>query len=93
MKADEATIDTSLDATEGVMTVLQLLVLELDRSGVLNGAQFAKLLLDFRRDQVEEDSMRAVMIDRMLGMFCQEGVEVLIRRHALELVPQSDQET
>lgn len=83
---EQSSFDAALDLIEGVMAVQELLVASLLRSGRLDGDDYAQLLLDFRRDLVEPDSFREVVVDRMLGMLAGEDPAPLLRRRAFRLV-------
>lgn len=75
-----------MDALEGVMTLLQVLVVSLDRSGHLDSADYIQALLSARDELIDKDSIAETLVDRMLDMLVKEGAETLHRRRALHLV-------
>lgn len=84
--SDELTPEHAVDVADGVMQVLQVLVVSLGTQGVLDTAHFARLLTDWRTNHTEGGSFGQVMVDRMLTMLVDEP-EVLVRRASMRVVP------
>lgn len=82
----------ALELTEGLLKVIQLLVMCLNRSGALDGAEFARLLADARRELVPEGSLEESILDRVLGSLV-DHPEALIRRRGFRLATNEDQDT
>lgn len=85
---DEETGELISDGLDGVMTLIQLLVLTLHRQERLDMLAFAADLLAFRKDEAvcPPQSMRAHVIDRMLDMLVEDRSEVLLRRAQIHVV-------
>ncbi len=77
--------DPALDAVDGVMQVLQVLVVGLIRTGALDPTEYARLLLDWRRSHVAPESVQQAVVDRMLDMLSERS-DVLIRRSEIRAV-------
>lgn len=75
----------ALDAVEGLIQALQILVMCLGKSGQLDTAEYARLLADWRLAHVPPDSMQEAVLDRMLSFLVDEP-EVLLRRLSLQVV-------
>jgi hypothetical protein len=77
------------DGLEGVMTLVQLLVLSLQRQGLLDTQAFAQDLLAFRKDAVTcpPESMCCAVMDRMLELLVSDRPDVLLRRAQIRVVP------
>lgn len=91
MKDEDDLEDPVFDAVDGVMKLLEVLVLTLGKSGALDTGEYARLLTDFRRTQVEPDSVQEAVIDRMLTLLV-DRPDVLLRRSAFQLVSESDRD-
>lgn len=76
-----------MDLNEGVLATLQVLIVALGKSGALDTDEYCRLLTDYRLKHVEDDSMQAAVIERVLHMLVQEPVEVLLRRAAMHVAP------
>ena len=79
--------DPALEAVDGVLKVLQVLVLRLGQSGVLDSSEYARDLLSYRTQEAP-DSIQAAVIDRMLDMLV-DRADVLLRRAEIHAVPPS----
>lgn len=77
--------DLALEGIEGVMQLLQVLVLALGKTGQLDTAEYARLLADWHNKQIEPDSLQDVLFQRMLGMLVDQP-EVLLRRTGFQLM-------
>lgn len=82
---DEELTALAQETAEGVLDVLQILVISLANSGHLDTADFSRLLVDWRQDHTESESMRQAVVDRVLAMLVDEP-EVLTRRLSMQLV-------
>lgn len=92
MSDEEGSADLALEFCEGVMQVLQVLVVCLGKSGRLDTAEYARLLSNWRETNVDRDSIQEAVIDRMLSMLVDQP-EVLahhmqahLRRSGFQLV-------
>lgn len=81
--------ELTMDAVEGLMSLLQVLVISLGRTGMLDTADYARLLLDYREQHIARESIAEALIDRMLDSLVKEGADVLLRRHSMRLIPPS----
>jgi len=88
MEERETDRDWALEGIEGVMQLLQVLVLALGKTGQLDTAEYARLLADWHNQQIEPDSLQDVLFQRMLGMLVDQP-EVLLRRTGFQLMPVS----
>lgn len=86
MEEQETGRDWALEGIEGLMQLLQALVLALGKTGQLDTAEYARLLADWHNQQIEPDSLQDVLFQRMLGMLVDEP-EVLLRRSRFQLMP------
>lgn len=77
----------TLDGLDGVMGLMQVLVVALQLQGKLDTAAYARLLLDYRGKLLAPDSIQSTLVDRMLMMLSSESPEVLVRRSSLHLLP------
>jgi hypothetical protein len=80
----------TLDGIDGVMGLLQVLVVALGKQGQLDTAAYAHLLLDYRKNLLEPESVQATLVDRMLRMLVDENPEVLVRRDGLHVLTKSE---
>ncbi len=85
MEGQEIGQDLALEGIEGVMQLLQVLVLALGKTGQLDTAEYARLLADWHHKQIEPDSLQDVLFQRMLGMLVDQP-EVLLRRTGIQLM-------
>lgn len=76
-----------LETVEGLMSLLQALVIALSKQGKLDTADYARLILDMRQQMVEPDSYQDVLFQRMLQMLVEGDPQVLMRRWEMHLVP------
>lgn len=77
-------MNLSLDAIEGVMQVLQVLVMCLDKQGHLDGGEYAAMLADWRIQHVPPDSLQEAIVDRMIDTLVDDP-RALIRRMGMLL--------
>lgn len=83
----------AMEAIDGVMQALQVLVVCLSKSGQLDPGDYALLLSDFRERHVDSGSMQAMVIDRLMVMLVDQPEELgrhsqaEIRRAAFQLIP------
>lgn len=82
----ETTDEALLSAVEGALTLLQVLVVSLDRTGRMDTGDYIDAVLSARRDLIEPGSTAETVIDRMLDMLVKDGAEVLHRRQAIHLL-------
>jgi restriction endonuclease Mrr len=86
-----------LESVEGLMAMLQTLVLALAKDQVLDTAKYARLLVEMQEKMgYAEDSYQVLLIHRMLGMLVEGNPDVLVRRmgmHAVPTEPASDPES
>lgn len=85
---EQTSHDIYLDAIEGLMSLLQMLVVSLGRTGKMDTADYARALLDYR-DRLPPDSVAQTLFDRMLDLLVEEGADVLLRRSSMRLVSKS----
>lgn len=84
----EETKNFMLEAVEGLMSLMQALVMALSKQGNLDTAEYARLLLDLRERQgFEDDSFQDVLFQRMLQMLVEGDPSVLVRRWGMRAVP------
>lgn len=83
---NEELAELVFEATDGLCTAIQLLVMSQVQTGHLDAAHYARLLADYRNTQCSDGGMQAEVLDRLLGFVAQEP-EVLRRRLAMQLVP------
>jgi len=76
-----------LEAVEGLMTLMQALVMALDKSGTLDTAEYSRVLLGMRESLVEPGSLQDVLFQRMLRMLVEGDPKVLVRRWGMHAVP------
>jgi hypothetical protein len=76
-----------LETAEGLMSLLQALVLALAKQGKLDTGEYARLLLDMRQRMVEPGSYQDVLFQRMLQMLVEGDPQVLVRRWDMHAVP------
>lgn len=76
-----------MDLNEGVLATLQVLIVALGKSGALDTAEYCRLLTDYRLQHVDQATLQATVIDRVLSMMVDEPVEVLLRRAAMHVAP------
>lgn len=76
------------ESIEGLLNLLQVLVVALGKSGQLDTGEYARLLTDFQNQHMEAGSMQAVLFDQMLALLVDQP-EVLKRRMALSVVAQN----
>lgn len=77
-----------LETVEGLMSLMQALVLALAKQGSLDTAEYARLLLDLRERQgFEAESYQDVLFQRMLAMLVEGDPQVLVRRWGMRPVP------
>ena len=74
-----------LETADGLTTALQLLVMSLAQTGHMDDRHYARLLADYRNTECPGDSMKADVLDRLLGMLADDP-QVLRRRLAMQLV-------
>ena len=85
---DEERETFMLETVEGLMSLVQGLVLALAKQGALDTAQYARLLLELReRQQYAPGSYQDVLFQRMLGMLVEGDPDVLVRRWGMRPVP------
>lgn len=77
--------DWVLEGIEGVMQLLQVLVIALGKAGQLDTAEYARLLADWHHQQIQPGSTQDVLFQRMLGMLVDQP-EVLLRRTGFQLM-------
>lgn len=82
---EEEMIRLAQDTAEGVLSVLQILVISLAKSGHLDTADFSLLLAGWRNDNTDKDSMQQAVVDRVLMMLVDDH-EALTRRLEMKLV-------
>lgn len=82
---DEEMQEIAQATAEGVLDVLQILVISLANSGHLDTADFSRLLIDWRQSHTEPDSMQQAVVDRVLTMLVDKP-DVLTRRLEMRLV-------
>lgn len=82
-----------LETVEGLMSLMQALVITLQKQGTLDGAEFARVLLAMRKEMAPEDSYQDVLFQRMLQMLVDGNPEVLVRRWGMHAVPTESQPT
>ncbi len=75
----------ALDASEGVMEVLQVLVVALAATGALDTAEYARLLAEWRQAHTANGSLQAVFMERMLAVLVDDPGP-LMRRAMMRLV-------
>lgn len=88
---EEETQTFMLETVEGLMSLMQALVLTLTKQGTLDGAEFARVLLGMREAMVQEGSYQDVLFQRMLEMLVEGDPEVLVRRWGMKAVPTGPQ--
>ena len=76
-----------VEAVDGLMSLLQVLVVALSKEGKLDTAEYARLLLDFRQKLVQPDSYQDALFQRMLEMLVEGDPQVLMRRLEMHVVP------
>lgn len=76
-----------VEAVDGLMSLLQVLVVALSKEGKLDTAEYARLLLDLRQKTVQPDSYQDVLFQRMLEMLVEGDPQVLMRRWDMHVVP------
>ncbi len=69
----------ALEASEGVMEVLQVLVVALASSGVLDAEKYAQLLAEWRQQHTSDGSLQAVFVERMLAVVVDDPRPLLSR--------------
>ena len=67
MEEQETGRDWALEGIEGLMQLLQALVLALGKTGQLDTAEYARLLADWHNQQIEPDSLQDVLFSECLG--------------------------
>ena len=85
MDDQETGQDWALEGIEGVMQLLQVLVVALGKTGQLDTAEYARLLADWHHQQIQPGSTQDVLFQRMLGMLVEQP-EVLLRRTGFQLM-------
>lgn len=88
---EEETQTFMLEATDGLMKLMQALVLTLTKQGTLDGAEFARTLLSFRQEVLAPDSYQDLLFQQMLQILVEDDPEVLVRRWGMHAVPTEPQ--
>ena len=83
--------DLIAEGLDGMMKLLQGLVIALQQSGSMDTAYYARLLVSMRGDE-KANSMQEALIDRMLMMLVDDP-QTLVRRMAIRAVPDTDTDT
>jgi hypothetical protein len=76
-----------LEAVEGLMSLMQALVMTLGKTGALDTEEYARVLLGMRESMVAPGSTQDVLFQRMLQMLVEGDPQVLVRRWGMHAVP------
>lgn len=79
-----------VNGIDGLMALMQAMVVTLCKSGAMSPASYAADLLEIRSSAVDRDSIQDLLFVRMLGLLVAEHPDVLARRAEMHSVQREE---